>query len=70
MAKYASIFHYPSPRAKAPQPSTQAFPTKGNSNKNAKKKEHNVDKREVLKAHAIQAQTLQNELKSLRGPTC
>jgi hypothetical protein len=24
------------------------LPTKGNSNKNAKKKEHNVDKREVL----------------------
>jgi hypothetical protein len=26
------------PKTKAPQPSTQAFPTKGNSNKNAKKK--------------------------------
>jgi len=42
------------PKAKAPQPSTQALPTKGNSNKNAKKKEHNADKREVLQAHAIQ----------------
>ncbi len=42
------------PQAKAPQPSIQAFPTKGNFNKNAKKKEHNVDKREVLQAHAIQ----------------
>jgi hypothetical protein len=38
----------PSPKAKAFQPSTQALPTKGNSNKNAKKKEHNADKREVL----------------------
>ncbi len=56
----------PQPKAKAPQPSTQAFPTKGNSSKNVKKKEHNVDKREVLQAHAIQVQTLQNELESLR----
>jgi len=44
----------PQPKAKAPQPSTQALPTKGNSNKNAKKKEQNVNKREVLQAHAIQ----------------
>jgi len=43
------------------------LPTKGNSSKNAKKKEHNVDKREVLQAHGIQVQTLQNELKSLRA---
>ncbi len=41
--------------------------TKGNSNKNSKKKEHNVNKREVLQAHAIQVQTLQNELESLRA---
>ncbi len=57
-AKSAGIFHCPQPNTKVPQPSTQAFPTKGNSSKNAKKKEHNVDKREML-------QTLQNELKSL-----
>jgi uncharacterized protein involved in exopolysaccharide biosynthesis len=43
------------------------LPTKGNSNKNAKKKEHNADKKEVLQAHAIQVQTLQNELESLRA---
>jgi hypothetical protein len=43
------------------------LPTKGNSNKNAKKKEHNVDKREVLQAHAIQIQILQNGFKSLRA---
>jgi hypothetical protein len=43
------------------------LPTKGNSNKNAKKKEHNADKREVLQAHAIQVQTLQNELESLKA---
>jgi hypothetical protein len=43
------------------------LPTKGTSNKNAKKKEHNADKREVLQAHAIQVQTLQNELESLRA---
>jgi len=42
------------PKAKAPQPSIQALPTKGNSNKNVKKKEHNDNKREVLQAHAIQ----------------
>jgi hypothetical protein len=55
------------PKAKAPQPSTQAFPTKGNYSKNVKKKEHNVDKREVLQAHATQVQTLQNEFESLRA---
>jgi hypothetical protein len=43
------------------------LPTKGNSNKNAEKKEQNVNKREVLQAHAIQVQTLQNELDSLRA---
>jgi hypothetical protein len=57
----------PQPKAKAPQLSTQALPTKGNSNKNAKKKEQNADKREVLQAYATQVQTLQNELESLRA---
>ncbi len=57
----------PQPKAKALQPSTQAFPTKGNSSKNAKKKEHNVNKKEVFQAHAIQVQTLQNELESLKA---
>jgi hypothetical protein len=52
----------PQPKAKAPQTSTHVIPTKGNSSKNAKKKEHNADKREVLQAHAAQVQTLQNEL--------
>jgi hypothetical protein len=61
------LFAAPQPKAKAPQPSTQAFPTKGNFSKNIKKREHNVDKREVLQAHAIQVQTLQNELESLRA---
>ncbi len=55
------------PKAKAFQPSTHALPTKGNSYKNAMKKDHNVDKREVLQAHAIQVQTVQNELESLRA---
>jgi len=55
------------PKVKALQPSTHAFPTKGNSSKNAKKKEHNVDKREVFQAHAVQIQILQNELKSLKA---
>jgi hypothetical protein len=44
----------PQPKAKASQPSTQAFFTKGNSSKNAKKKEHNVDKRKVFQAHVTQ----------------
>jgi len=57
----------PQPIAKAPQPSIQAFPTKGNSSTNAKKKKHNVDKREVLQAHATQVKFLQNELESLRA---
>jgi hypothetical protein len=57
----------PQPKAKASQSSTQALPTKGNSNKNVKKKEQNADKREVLQTHAIQFQALQNELESLRA---
>ncbi len=57
----------PQPKAKAPQPSTHAFPTEGNSSKNVKKKEHNVDKREVFQAHVAQVQTLQHELESLRA---
>jgi hypothetical protein len=43
------------------------LPTKGNSNKNAKKKKHNADKKEVLQAHAIQVEIIQNELESLRA---
>jgi hypothetical protein len=66
MVKSAKIFRCPSTKAKAPQPSTHAFPTKGNSSKNVKK-EHNVDKREVFQAHVIQVQTMQNELKSMRA---
>ncbi len=57
----------PQPKIKALQPSTQVLPTKGNSSKNDKKKEHNANKREVLQAHAIQIQTLQNELESLKA---
>jgi len=38
----------PQPKAKAPQPLTQVFPTKGIYSKNVKKKEHNVDKKEVF----------------------
>jgi hypothetical protein len=60
-------FIAPQPKAKAPQPSIQDFPTKDNSSKNVKKKEHNVDKREVVQAHAAQVQTLQNELESLKA---
>jgi hypothetical protein len=51
-----AAFTTPQPKAKAHQPSTQAFPNKGNSNKNAKKKEHNVDKKEVPQARAAQIQ--------------
>jgi Skp family chaperone for outer membrane proteins len=43
------------------------LPTKGNSSKNPKKKEYNVNKREVFQAHANQIQTLQNEVESLRA---
>jgi hypothetical protein len=60
-------FTTPQSKAKAPQLSTQAFLTKGNSSKNVKKKEHNIDKKEMLEAHATQIQTLQNELESLKA---
>jgi hypothetical protein len=40
---------------------------KGDFNKNVMKKEHNANKREVLQAHAIQVQILQNELESLKA---
>jgi hypothetical protein len=59
----------PQPKAKAPQPSTLAFPTKGTSSRNVKK-EHNVDKTEVFQAHAIQIQILQNEVISIEGLIC
>ncbi len=59
-------FAAPQSKAKALQLSTQTFLTKGNSSKNVKK-EHNVDKKEVLEAHATQIQTLQNELESLKA---
>ncbi len=62
-----TYFVTPQPKAKAPQPSIQVFPIKGNSSKDAKKKEHNVDKREVFQAHVVQVQTLQNELDSLKA---
>jgi hypothetical protein len=67
MVNLPASFVAPQPKAKAPQPSIQAFPTKGNFNKNVKKKEHNVDKREVFQAHVTQVQTLQNELESMRA---
>jgi hypothetical protein len=57
-AKLTNIFGFLQPKAKALQPSIQAFPTKGNSNKNFKKKEHNFGKREVLQAHVAQIQNL------------
>jgi hypothetical protein len=60
-------FTVPQPKAKTLQPFTSALLTKSNSNENAKKKEHNADKREVLQTHVIQLQTLQNELESLRA---
>jgi hypothetical protein len=53
-------------KTKALQPSTHAFHTKGNSNKNAKKKQHNVDKREVLQAHATQVQIYKMNLNHWR----
>jgi hypothetical protein len=62
-----AFFVAPQLKAKAPQPSTQALPTKGNFSKNAKKKEHNVDKRDVLQSHVTKVQILQNELESLKA---
>jgi hypothetical protein len=38
MAKSTNIFCCPLTKSQAPQPSTQAFPTNGNSNKNVKNK--------------------------------
>jgi len=54
MAKFASIFCCPLTKSQGTSTFHSALPTKGNSNKNVKKKEHNVDKKEVLQAHAIQ----------------
>jgi hypothetical protein len=61
-AKSANIFHFPSTKSQGTSAFHSSFPTKGNSSKNAKKKEHNVDKKEVLQAHATQVQTLQMNL--------
>jgi hypothetical protein len=54
MAKFVSIFYCPSIKSQGTSTFHLAFPTKVNSSKNAKKKECNVDKREVLQAHAAQ----------------
>jgi hypothetical protein len=67
MANLLASFATLQPKANALQPSTEAFPTNGNSSKNVKKKEHNANKKEVLQAHAIQVQTLQNEIESVRA---
>jgi hypothetical protein len=67
MAKFVNIFRCYSTKSQGTSAFHSALPTKGNSSKNVKKKEHNVDKKEVFQAHAIQVQTLQNELKSLKA---
>jgi hypothetical protein len=66
-AKSTNIFHCPLTKRLGTSTFHSSFPTKGNSSKNVKKKKHNADKKEVFQAHAIQVQTLQNELKSLRA---
>jgi hypothetical protein len=53
-AKFASIFHFRSTKSQGTSAFHSSFATKGNSSKNVKKNEHNVDKKEVLQAHAIQ----------------
>jgi hypothetical protein len=65
--KFTNIFRCLSTKSQGTSAFHSSFPTKGNSNKNVKKKEHNANKREVLQAHAIQDQILQNELKSLKA---
>jgi hypothetical protein len=67
MVKSTSIFHCPSAKSQGTLAFHLGFPHKGNSNKNVKKKEHNVDQKKVFQAHAAQIQTLQNELKSSRA---
>jgi hypothetical protein len=67
MAKSANIFCCPLTKSQGTLAFHLGFPHQGNSSKNVKKKEHIVDKREVLQAHATQVQTLQNELKSLKA---
>ncbi len=65
--KFASIFCCPLTKSEGTLAFHSSFPTKCNFNKNAKKKGHNVNKKEVLQAHAAQVQTLQNELESLKA---
>jgi hypothetical protein len=67
MGKSTNIFHYPSTKSQGTSAFHSSFPHQGYYSKNATKKEDNVDKKEVLQAHATQVQTLQNELKSLRA---
>ncbi len=67
MTKSANIFWCPSTKSQSTLAFHSGFPHQGNSNKNAEKKEHNVNKKEVLQAHAIQVRILQNELKSLKA---
>ncbi len=66
VAKSTNIFYCPSTKSQGTLNFHSFFPTNSNSSKNAKKKEHNADKKEVFQAHLAQVQTLQNELESLR----
>jgi hypothetical protein len=54
MAKSTNIFCYPLTKSQSTLAFHLSFPHQSNSSKNAKKKKHNADKREVLQAHAIQ----------------
>ncbi len=67
MAKSASISYCPSTKSQGTSTVNLGFPHQSNYSKNAKKKEHNADKKEVFQAHTTQVQTLHNELKSLRA---
>ncbi len=62
MTKFASIFHCPSNKSQCTFSPPRVIPVRM-----LRKKEHNVDKKEVLQAHVGQIQTLQNELESLRA---
>jgi hypothetical protein len=43
----------PQPKAKTPQPSTQAFPTKGNSTKNARRRSTMLTRRRCFKPMSL-----------------
>ncbi len=66
-AKFTNILYCPLTKSQGTLAFHSSFPHQDNFSKTIKKKAQNVDKKEVLQAHVVQVEILQNELESLRA---